>query len=80
MQNGLLEVNTNFAEMDREHFFSLFMNIRNMYNLFRIHDKSDNDAKIRAYDYVLNNFTDTIFFEEQLRHRNLKMNDCFLKY
>jgi hypothetical protein len=80
MENGLLEVNTDFAEMDREHFYSLFMDIRKMYNLFRKHDKSDTDAKINAYDYVLDNTTDTLFFEEQLRHRNLKMEDCYTKY
>jgi hypothetical protein len=80
MENALLEVNTNFTEMDREHFFSLFMDIRKMYNLFRINDKSDTNAKMRAYDYVLDNLTDTLFFEEQLRHRNLTIKDCFLKY
>ncbi len=80
MENGLLEVNTNFTEMDREHFFSLFMNIRKMYNLYRKYDKSDINAKMRAYDYVLDNTTDTLFFEEQLRYRNLTIKDCFLKY
>ena len=80
MENGLLEVNTNFTEMDREHFFSLFMNIRKMYNLYRKYDKSDINAKMCAYDYVLDNTTDTLFFEEQLRYRNLTIKDCFLKY
>ncbi len=80
MENALLEVNTNFTEMDREHFFSLFMNIRKMYNLYRKYDKSDINAKMRAYDYVLDNTTDTLFFEEQLRYRNLTIKDCFLKY
>lgn len=80
MENGLLEVNTDFAEMDREHFYSLFLDIRKMYNLFRRYDKSDTNSKIRAYDFVLDNTTDTLFFEEQLRHRNLTMKDCFLKY
>ena len=79
MENTLLEVNTDFAEMDREHFYSLFMDIRKMYNLFRKHDKSDTDAKINAYDYVLDNTTDNLFFEEQLRHRNLNMKDCYIK-
>jgi len=80
MENTLLEVNTNFAEMDREHFYSLFMDIRKMYNLFRKYHNEDNDAKTMAYDYVLDNLTDTLFFEEQLRHRNLTIKDCFLKY
>ena len=51
-----------------------------MYNLYRKYDKSDINAKMRAYDYVLDNLTDTLFFEEQLRHRNLTIKDCFLKY
>jgi len=80
MENCLLEVNTNFTEIDREHFYSLFIDIRKMYNLFRRYDKSDTNAKILAYDYVLDNTTDTLFFEEQLRYRNLTMMDCFLKY
>lgn len=79
MENGLLEVNTNFTEMDREHFYSLFMNIRKMYNLFRKYDTDDN-AKITAYDYVLDNLTDSMFFQEQLRYRNLNMVDCYIKY
>jgi len=79
MENGLLEVNTNFTEMDREHFYSLFMNIRKMYNLFRKYD-TDINAKITAYDYVLDNLTDSMFFQEQLRYRNLNMIDCYIKY
>jgi hypothetical protein len=79
MENGLLEVNTNFTEMDREHFYSLFMNIRKMYNLFRKYD-TDINAKITAFDYVLDNLTDSMFFQEQLRYRNLNMIDCYIKY
>jgi len=79
MENGLLEVNTNFAEMDREHFYSLFMNIRKMYNLFRKYDTDDN-AKITSYEYILDNLTDSMFFQEQLRYRNLNMVDCYIKY
>ena len=79
MENRLLEVNTNFTEMDREHFYSLFMNIRKMYNLFRKYD-TDINAKITAFDYVLDNLTDSMFFQEQLRYRNLNMIDCYIKY
>lgn len=80
MLNPLLEINTNFEEVDREHFYSLFMDIRKMYNIFRKYYNSDSDAKIMAYDYVLDNLTDTQFFVEQLRHRNLTLKDCFIKF
>jgi len=80
MLNPLLEVNTNFEEIDREHFNSLFMDIRKMYNLFRKYYKNDNNAKIIAYEYVLDSVTDMGFFEEQLKQRNLTMEDCFIKH
>jgi len=70
----------NFEEKDTELFYSLFMDIRKYYNLFRKYEKNDIDAKIDAWDYILNDETDNLFFEEQMKHRNLKSQDLFIKY
>ena len=71
--------NSNFDEIDEEHFYFLFMNIRKMYNLIKT-KKNDRDAKYYTYDYILDDVTDMMFFQEQLKYRHLTMKDCFIDY
>lgn len=70
----------NFQEKDTELFYSLYLDIRKYYNLFRKYEKNDIDAKVNAWDYILHDETDNLFFEEQMKHRNLKCSDLYIKY
>lgn len=69
-----------FEEQDTENFYNFYMNIRKYYNLFRKNGKSDNISKIEAFDYVLNDAIDCMFFEEQMGYRDLKYKDLYFQY
>ena len=80
MTNSLLEVFGDFEEMDREHFYKLYMNIRNYYNFFIKTSKTDIEARMMAFDYALKDTTDLMFFREQMKYRNIDMKECYTEY
>ena len=65
---------------DKDSFYKLYFNIRKMYNiLLRNNDKDNSECKTDAYDIVLHDVTDMDFFNEYMKHKDMKYSDIFIE-
>jgi len=65
---------------DKDYFYNLYFNIRKMYNiLLRNNDKDNSECRIEALDIVLYDVTDMDFFNEYMKHKDMKYSDIFIE-
>jgi len=68
------------CDEDKDAFYKLYFNIRKMYNiLLRDNDKTNSRCKDEAFDSVLHDVTDMDFFEEYMKHKDMKYSDIFIE-
>ena len=76
MENFKFELNDN----DKDYFYKLYFNIRKMYNiLLRNNDKDNSECKTDALDTILYDVTDMDFFNEYMKHKDMKYSDIFIE-
>ena len=65
---------------DKDYFYNLYFNIRKMYNiLLRNNDKDNSECKTDAIDTILYDVTDMDFFNEYMKHKDMKYSDIFIE-
>lgn len=72
--------NFDLCDEDKDYFYKLYFNIRQMYNiLLRQNDKTNSECKADALDTILCDVTDMDFFEEYMKHKDMKYSDIFIE-
>ena len=72
--------NFELCDEDKDYFYKLYFNIRQMYNiLLRNNDKDNSKCRIEAFDTILHDVTDMDFFNEYMKHKDMKYSDIFLE-
>lgn len=72
--------NFDLCDEDKDYFYKLYFNIRKMYNiLLRDNDKDNSRCKDEAFDTILCDGTDLLFFEEYMKHKDMKYSDIFIE-
>lgn len=72
--------NFDLCDEDKDYFYKLYFNIRKMYNiLLRDNDKDNSECRNEAFDIILCDDTDLLFFEEYMKHKDMKYSDIFIE-
>lgn len=72
--------NFDLCDEDKDYFYKLYFNIRKMYNiLLRDNDKDNSECRNDALDTILCNGADLLFFEEYMKHKDMKYSDIFIE-
>lgn len=72
--------NYDLCDEEKDYFYKLYFNVRKMYNiLLRQNDKTESQCKDEALDIVLCDGTDMDFFEEYMKHKDMKYSDIFIE-
>ena len=72
--------NFDLCDEDKDYFYKLYFNIRKYYNiLLTLNDKDNSECKADALDTILCDGTDMDFFDEYMKHKEMKYSDIFIE-
>lgn len=72
--------NFDLCDEDKDSFYKLYFNVRKYYNiLLRQNDKSHSENRDEALDTILCDDSNLAFFEEYMKHKDMKYSDIFIE-
>lgn len=72
--------NFDLCDEDKDYFYKLYFNIRKYYNiLLRLNDKDNSKCRDETLDTILCDGTDMDFFDEYMKHKDMKYSDIFIE-